>query len=104
MKIEYEVNMDESYAAIEDCDEWGCAFVWIDGNKGVEYNYCVETFDGKQNRPCAFYKMELNKETGYMETDHSTYYHYEIDFSNPRWKEKLITAGTMFAMSLFLKI
>lgn len=81
---EFECNIDESYKDKE-TDEWGCAFIWIGGEIGVEYNFCI---DGGNNC-CAIYKIELNFETEYIETDYNLFEHYEIDFDDTDWKKKL---------------
>ena len=69
-----------------DCfDEWGCAFVSVGDELGVEYNLCVD--DGENCS--AIYKVDYDKESGYIETDCTTFIHYEIDFDNPKWKKEL---------------
>ena len=84
---EFECNMSEEFKTHTDHDEWGCACVWLN-DIGVEYNFCID--DG--NNSCAIYKMEMNKEEDYMETDYSKFIHYEIDFNNPEWKSELENA------------
>lgn len=72
-----------------DCfDEWGCAYVSLGEEKGVEYNLCVD--DGENCS--AIYKLDYDEESGYIETDASTFIHYEIDFNNPKWKKELENA------------
>lgn len=85
MKFEFECNVSKEYKDCGSCDEWGCAFVWLGDDIGVEYNFCI---DGEYNC-CAIYKMEVNSETGYMETDYDEFIHYEIDFDNEHWMEDL---------------
>ena len=69
-----------------DCfDEWGCAYVSVGDELGVEYNLCVD--DGENCS--AIYKIDYDEESGYIETDTSTFIHYEIDFNNPKWKREL---------------
>lgn len=69
-----------------DCfDEWGCAFISVGDELGVEYNLCVD--DGENCS--AIYKLNYDEESGYIETDASTFIHYEIDFNNPKWKKEL---------------
>lgn len=87
----FECNMSEEYKSHDVHDEWGCAYVWIgeNGNLGAEYNFCIQ---GDGSNCSAIYKMELNEETDYMETDYSTFVHYEIDFKNENWKEALENA------------
>lgn len=84
----FECNMTEEYESYEIYDEWGCAYVWFGGNRGAEYNFCIDELDNYS----AFYKMELNEKTGYMETDYDSNIHYEIDFNESNWKEKLENA------------
>lgn len=84
--FEFECNMSNEYKDME-TDEWGCAEVWFN-DIGVEYNFCID--EGKNY--CAIYKTEINKETGYMETDYEEYVHYEINFDNENWKEELENA------------
>ena len=84
--FEYEINMDESYADDGDMDEWGMAFAWTaDGKFGVEYNLCVEDGDNYS----AIYYIFYNDATDHMEMDSSRYVHYEIDFDDADWEEKL---------------
>lgn len=69
-------------------DEWGCAFISLGEEIGVEYNLCVD--DGENCS--AIYKLDYDEESGYIETDASTFIHYEIDFNNPKWKKELENA------------
>ena len=69
-------------------DEWGCAYVSVDDDKGVEYNLCVD--DGENFS--AIYRTDYNEEEDCIETDTSTFVHYEIDFDNPEWKKELENA------------
>ena len=85
---EFECNMSEEFKGYENHDEWGCACVWFGENIGVEYNFCYD--DGESC--CAIYKMEFNNGSGYMDTDYSTFIHYDVDFDNPEWKNKLENA------------
>lgn len=97
---EYEINIDESYANNDCVDEWGAGFYWLDDDRGVEYNFCI---DGKYNC-CAIYKMEMvydGKGDKYMETDTSTFTHYEIDFSDADWRWELICAMRKAANKFF---
>ena len=72
-----------------DCfDEWGCAFISVGDELGVEYNLCVD--DGENCS--AIYKLDYDEENDYIETDASTFTHYEIDFDNPKWKKGLENA------------
>lgn len=82
--MEYEINMDESYKGIDPIDEWGCAYVW-DKNIGAEYNYCVE---GNENMCAIYFMSEDTKEN--WQTDSNRFVHYEIDWCDPNWKQKLI--------------
>ena len=84
--FDFEVNMDKSYADKGSTDEWGSAFVWV-GNIGVEYNYCI---DGDLNES-AIYAM-YDTITGYTETDYCHFIHYEVEWSEPDWEERLINA------------
>lgn len=85
---EFECNMSKEYKAYENHDEWGCAFVWLGENIGVEYNFSIDECESF----CAIYKIEFNNDTDYMETDYNTYIHYNIDFDNDNWKEELENA------------
>ena len=66
-------------------DEWGCAYVSLGEKIGVEYNLCVD--DGENCS--AIYKLDYDEESGYIETDASTFVHYEINFDNSKWKKNL---------------
>lgn len=85
---EFECNICEEYKDMI-TDEWGCGFVWLDGIKGVEYNFCIQD-DG--TNASAIYKMEYNENKDYMETDYSKFVPYEIDFDNVNWMEDLENA------------
>lgn len=69
-------------------DEWGCAYISVGDELGVEYNLCVD--DGENCS--AIYKTDYDAENDYIETDTSTFIHYEIDFYNPKWKKELENA------------
>lgn len=88
---EFECNMSEEYKDYDCHDEWGCAFAWL-GDIGVEYNFCIDNSTNKNINCCAIYKMEMNNETDYMETDYDEFEHYEIDFNNPNWEAELENA------------
>ena len=66
-------------------DEWGCAYISVGDEFGAEYNLCVD--DGENCS--AIYKTDYDEENDYIETDTSTFVHYEIDFNNPKWKKEL---------------
>ena len=79
---EFECNIE---ILEEDCvDIWGAAFVWLGDNIGVEYNLCI---DENGNNCSAIYKMQMNGD--YMETDYSSFIHYEVDFDDADWKNTL---------------
>ena len=78
-KFYYEINIDERYGE-GIVDAWGAAYVWNKDGNGAEYNIY---YDGK-NEYSAIYKMCEDS------TDSTTYQHYEIDFSDADWKERLI--------------
>ena len=95
---EFECNISNEYSNNQNCDEWGAAFLWgDDGSLGVEYNFCI---DGSTNSS-AIYKMQMKDE--YMETDYSTFIHYEIDFSKDDWQailaQSMIQAYKKFHLS-----
>ena len=85
--VDFEVCIDESMVNEECLDEWGCAFMWINDEYGVEYNFCID--DGVNYS--ALYKMDKDDE-GYADTDTSTFVHYEIDFGDKDWEKKLVDA------------
>lgn len=89
---EFECNISQEYESTDSCDEWGCAFVWLGESIGVEYNFCIDNSTNERINSSAIYKMELNTDSGYMETDSSMFVHYEIDFSDDDWNEKLENA------------
>ena len=69
-----------------DCfDEWGCAFVSVGDELGVEYNLCVD--DGENCS--AIYRVDYNENNDCIETDYSIFVSYEIDFDNSKWKKEL---------------
>lgn len=69
-------------------DEWGCAFVSLGEEIGVEYNLCVD--NGKNCS--AIYKVSYNEKDDYIETDYNKFIHYKIDFDNPKWRKELKNA------------
>ena len=94
----FECNMDKSYKDLE-TDEWGAAYLWDQtGLSGVEYNFCVDSGINES----AIYKMEMNPETNEMETDSNTFEHYEVDFNNQHWEDKLRAAMTTAYNHFFL--
>lgn len=103
---EFECNISEEYKNMV-TDEWGCAYMWLDGKIGVEYNFCIQD-DG--TNCSAIYKMEYNKYTDYngeiteesWETDvFSRFVHYEIDFNDTEWEQSLENAMCMALIKLF---
>lgn len=82
--MEYEVNISPSDVDKKYMDEWGAAFLWLDDDHGVEYNLAYDTGECCS----AIYKMEFDGE--YMQTDPSTFSHYEIDFDDLDWEAKLV--------------
>lgn len=82
--MKYEVNMNKTYKDINPVDEWGCAYIW-NGKIGAEYNYCIE---GNENMCAIYFMYEDNK--GEWHTDSNRYVHYEIDWNDNRWRQKLI--------------
>lgn len=73
-----------------DCfDEWGCAYVSLGETMGVEYNLCIDNTTGESINESAIYKVDYDEESGYIETDTSTFIHYEINFDNSKWKKNL---------------
>lgn len=80
--FEFECNIDESYIENTCVDEWGAAFVWL-GDNGCEYNFCIDA----ESNSSAIYKT--NASGKYLDTDYSTFTHYEVDFANKNWKNEL---------------
>ena len=57
-----------------DCfDEWGCAFISIGNDIGVEYNLYVDNTTNENINSSAIYKVDYNKEDDVIETDYSTF-------------------------------
>ena len=73
-------------------DEWGCCFVSLGEEIGVEYNLCVDNTTDENINCSAVYKVDYNYRNDCIETDYSTFVHYEIDFNNPKWKNELENA------------
>lgn len=93
---EFECNLFKN-DSMENCDEWGCAFVWLTESKGVEYNFCIE--DGIDNS--AIYKMQYDKSVDCMETDYDKFVPYEIDFDDTEWATSLENAMCQALIDLF---
>ena len=73
-------------------DAWDCAYVSISDEIGVEYNLCIDNTTNENINCSAIYKTNYYAEGDYIETDTSTYNHYEINFDNPKWKAELENA------------
>ena len=84
-KVEFECNFSkEYYEEMESTDLPVAACLWLEsGWQGVEYNLCFDKHDGTNSS--AIYKMNAETE----ETFSDIYEHYEIDFSDCKWEEKL---------------
>ena len=86
-----DVNKKEILEAIknhEDYDTWGDVEYGND-EQAVDYNICIDNSTEKTEYLSAFYRLFKNKE-GYWQHDScQEWYHYEIDFSDNNWKEKL---------------
>lgn len=84
-KVEFECNFNkEYYEEMENTDLPVAACLWLEsGWQGVEYNLCFDKHDGTNSS--AIYKMNAETE----ETFSDIYEHYEIDFSDCKWEEKL---------------
>jgi len=80
---EYEININPLEVDKQYMDDWGAAFLWLDDNRGVEYNICYDNGECES----AIYKTEIGD---FLKTDHSTFSHYEIDFSDKNWRQKLV--------------
>lgn len=93
---DYEINFSKENIGT-DGDLWGAAFLWLDDNRGVEYNLCYD----QGICECAIYKMQMNMETDYMETDYSTFEHYEIDPADENWENNLVKAMENAALRFF---
>lgn len=73
-------------------DEWGCAFVSVGDELGVEYNLCIDNTTNENINESAIYRVDYDEENDCIETDYTTFIHYEIDFDNPKWKKELENA------------
>lgn len=86
VKYEYEVNIDPTEVDKDGWDDWDAGYLWLDNKHGVNYNLY---YDGGECSS-AIYKMDCDGE--YIETDSDTYIHYEIDFNDEDWEQKLVYA------------
>lgn len=93
--FDYEVYLNEGHKG-KISDEWGAAHLYL-GDKGVEYNYCLE--EGGNNAS-AIYAKTVNPE-GYYEIDYSKFVHYEVDFDNPNWEYELLKEMAKFFEEYF---
>lgn len=85
-----------------DCfDEWGYAFVSLGQEIGVEYNLCIDNTTNENINCSAIYKVDYDEKNDWIETDYSTYIHYEIDFKNPKWKRELENAMCQALIDFF---
>ena len=103
MEYDFELWFDADYVDFGkvEFDEWGMAFCWVDvpdiENYGVEYNYCKQEYDDGLEDCSAIYIFGHDADEN-CPTFYDEYEHYEIDFSNPLWKEKLEQAMYDFAV------
>ena len=73
-----------------DCfDEWGCAFVSLGDEMGVEYNLCIDNTTNENINSSAIYMVCYNENDNCIETDTSTFIPYRINFDDSKWKMKL---------------
>lgn len=84
-------------------DEWGCAIISFGNRVIVEYNFCVDNTADESINSSAIYKVCYYEEQGkwFSEIDTSNYIHYEIDFSNCKWKKELERAMCEALIKLF---
>ena len=89
------INKEKALKEIADTDyfdEWGCVYVSLGDDIGAEYNLCIDNTTNENINCSAIYKTDYNDKADCIETDYSTFIHYEIDFDNPEWKEELENA------------
>ena len=87
-----DIEKEEALKEIADTDyfdEWGCVYVSLGETMAVEYNLCIDNTTNENINASAIYKIDYDEENDYIETDVSTFIHYEIDFNNPKWKNEL---------------
>ena len=84
-KVEFECNFSqEYYEEMESTDLPIAACLWLEnGWQGVEYNLCFDKRNGTNSS--AIYKMDAKADTTFS----WIYEHYEVDFSDAKWEEKL---------------
>lgn len=93
-KYEYEDNLADEATVLADAadggyyETWGDFTVWA-GDVGIEYNHCIDNTTNEMLDESAFYKIYEDLETGEWDTSYSPAYHYEIDYSNPNWREAI---------------
>ena len=87
-EVEFECNFCKEYYEENESEDLPiAACLWLEnGTHAVEYNLCYDK-QAKTNSS-AIYKM--NAET--QDTFHTIYEHYEVDFSDDQWEEKLKNA------------
>lgn len=84
----------------EDFDEWGL-IEYGDDSRAVEYNLCIDNSTEETEHLSAFYKL-IKNENGYWQHDGcDSFYSYNIDFNDNRWKHKLKEAAEKAFESLF---
>ena len=82
IKYEFELCMNESYNEYDNIDEWGCAFLYTNVHRGVEYNFCRQS-GGDYS---AIYWFNIDE---YLNTDYDRFISYTIDFENKNWEQEL---------------
>ena len=84
------IEFERLVSAQEDVDEWGVVQCVCDSlDIGIEYNFCIEWYQGELYDNSAFYTMHYNPDTGYWETDYDDFISYKIDYWEPDWRQKI---------------
>ena len=90
-------DFDRIVAEQEFIDEWGVVQCCDEASGlGVEYNFCIDWYQGEMYNECAFYTMHYNPDQNWWDTDPDDFVHYEIDFNDPDYRKKI----KEFAISL----
>lgn len=98
---EFECNISKEMTE-EWCDVWGGAFVRFGKNqsRGAEYNLCFDLEEGSDDS--AIYKMSKDFLDD-VSADYDTFNHYEINFNDSEWKNKLEEAMCKSVIEFFFE-
>lgn len=81
-------------------DSWGDV-VYGDENRAVDYNMYIDNTTDETIVACAFYRLIKGEDGLWTHDDCSTYFSYNIDFTNDNWEQELKEASKLAFKALY---